>query len=149
MPGLRTAVALDGSAALAGGEQPVLGPLLGSPSILGVAATAAAREEGEPWRHGALAYLQANRDLVAAFVRERLPRVGFDPPDATFLAWLDFRAHWRRPDPAAVLLARARVRLAEGVEFGAPGFLRLAFGIRRETLVAALARIAAAAAAPA
>lgn len=111
-------------------------------NAFGYAGCAAAYRHGEPWRRELLSVLKRNRDLVYAAVRARMPRVAIQPMEATYLAWLDVRAlgleHPHR------FFEEAGVGLSNGVDFGAPGFLRLNFGCPRETLEIALDRMAAA-----
>jgi cystathionine beta-lyase len=113
-------------------------------STLGVrAALAAWSEEGEAWLKACVARLQANRDRIAA----RLPAgVRYRPPEASYLAWLDFRDLGLRSDPAAFLLEHAKVALSPGPEFGGPGagFARLNFATSEEILDEILDRIEAA-----
>lgn len=113
-------------------------------STLGVrAALAAWSDEGEAWLKACLAQLQANRDRVG----QRLPQgVRWRSPEASYLAWLDFRGLGLDADPAALLLERARVALSPGPEFGAPGegFARLNFATSPELLEEILDRMNAA-----
>lgn len=113
-------------------------------NILGLIATEAALAEGEPWRRGLIAHLRANRDLLEAAVGGRLPGVRMLRPEGTFLAWLDFRATPLAADPAGLLLARARLGVNPGPDFGPPGagFVRLNFGCPRALLEDGIGRIA-------
>lgn len=116
------------------------------PNILGLIATEAALAGGEPWRQALLGHLQANRDALLAAVGTRLPGVRMRAPEGTYLGWLDFRATPAAADPAAFLLARARVAVNPGPDFGPPGagFVRLNFGCPRALLDDGIARIGAA-----
>jgi cystathionine beta-lyase len=86
------------------------------------------------------AYLRANRDYVAEFVRSELPGVVHFAPEATYLAWLDCRALELAPSPHEFFLKRAKVALSEGPNFGEPGvgFVRLNFATSRAILARAL-----------
>ena len=57
----------------------------------GYVACQAAYEEGEAWRVALLDYLRGNRDLLASFFAERLPRLKMSRVEATYLAWIDTR----------------------------------------------------------
>ena len=108
----------------------------------GLIASAAAYEHGEPWLEEVQSRLAANRDFLASFVADRLPLVGMQTPEATFLAWLDFTDYgWE--DPAAVLLDEARVALTGGLPFGpgGEGHARLNFATDQTTLTAILERM--------
>ncbi|MCC9173286.1 MalY/PatB family protein [Arthrobacter sp. zg-Y179] len=114
-------------------------------SILGLHATAAAYNDGGPWLAGVMESLAANRHLLAELLAERLPGVGYRPPSAGYLAWLDFRALGWGGDPAAVALERGRVALEPGPRFGhqGAGFVRLNFACSPEVLTEAVGRLAA------
>ena len=73
---------------------------------LGVVANTAAYAEGGPWLAAVLDHLDGTRALLAEWVAELLPGVGYTPPEGTYLAWLDFRATGPA-DPAAHFLAKA------------------------------------------
>jgi cystathionine beta-lyase len=57
-------------------------------------------------------------------------------PEATYLAWLDFRATPLAVDPAGRLLEDGRVALSPGPDFGerGAGFARLNFATHRAVL---------------
>jgi cystathionine beta-lyase len=52
---------------------------------------------------------------------EHLPLAGYVPPQASYLAWVDFRRYDLGDDPAAAFLERARVALSSGPSFGPGG----------------------------
>lgn len=106
----------------------------------------AAYSEGEPWLEACIAYLRRNRDALMQFVAERLPGVRMALPEATYLAWLDFREANLGEDPQHFFLKRAGVALnaAEAFGPGGEGFARLNFGCPASTLFEALERMEAA-----
>ncbi len=120
--------------------------MVDSVNLMGLAASEAAFAQCETWRRALLAYLGANRDFLAGEIVRRFPGIGFRPPQASFLAWLDCRALGLDADPQAFFLERARVAFSAGGEFGplGEGHVRLNFGCRRATLAAALDRMEAA-----
>jgi cysteine-S-conjugate beta-lyase len=139
LPGLNFAFAIVADKAL---RQRFLRPgkgLLPFPGYFSVAAAEAAYRDGADWHAGLLDYLRGNRDALEAFVAAELPRVRMTHVEATYLAWLDVRG-LGLDDPAAACRA-AGVALSAGAAFGDPGFLRLNFGCRRETLDEALRRL--------
>jgi cystathionine beta-lyase len=144
--GLNCAVAHVGSDDLLERLDALPPHLLGGVSSPGAAATLAAWTGGEPWLAETLELLRRNRDHLAERLATELPGVGFDVPEATYLAWLDFREFQLGPDPATQLLEDGRVALSSGPDFGAPGegFARLNFATHREILDEILDRIAAA-----
>jgi cystathionine beta-lyase len=142
--GLRCAVAIFGSAELRERFGGCPRHLRGGLGGLGVAATEAAWRHSQPWLDEVLAYLEANRELVAEFIAARLPGVRHFPPDATYLAWLDCRELGLKPSPYEFFLSRAKVALSDGTDFGSPGrgFVRLNFATSRRILSQALERMA-------
>ncbi|CAN5198857.1 aminotransferase class I/II-fold pyridoxal phosphate-dependent enzyme [soil metagenome] len=115
-------------------------------SILGLHGSVAAFDHGEDWLDGAIAAITASRDLLGDLLAERLPEVGYRPPEASYLAWLDFRSLGWGDDPAAHALDRARVALNPGPTFGSQGrgHLRLNLACSPEVLTEAIHRLAAA-----
>jgi cystathionine beta-lyase len=142
--GLRCGLAIFGSDALRrrflGFERHLRGGLGG----LGILALEAAWRHGGPWLAEVLAYLEANRDFVAEFVRAELPGARHFAPEGTYLAWLDCRALELPPSPHRFFLERAKVGLSDGPTFGPPGrgFVRLNFATSRALLTRALEQMA-------
>ena len=119
------------------------------PGTFGTVAQIAAYTEGAPWLDSLLAFLADNARHIEEFAAERMPRVKFRAPEATYLGWLDFRACGM--DPAELwdfMLHEARVATDNGPMFGpngeGDGFQRLNFACPRPQLDAALERIASA-----
>ena len=141
--GLRCAVAIFGSPALRQRFEALPPRLRGVPNVLALRATTAAWRDGGPWFDGVRRQLDANRQALAAFVRERLPRVRHRSPEGTYLAWLDF-GDLKLDRPAATfLLEEARVALSDGTEFGGdPTCARLNFATSPAILDAILERMA-------
>jgi cystathionine beta-lyase len=94
---------------------------------LGVIATVAAYREGGPWLADVLDILDGNRTLLGELLREQLPHARYVPPQASYLAWIDFREYDLGDDPAVAFLERGRVALSSGPSYGAggDGFARL------------------------
>jgi cystathionine beta-lyase len=127
------------------------------PSHLGVIAHTAAFREGGPWLEGLLAGLTAKRELLGELLAEHLPQVRWQPPEATYLAWLDCRAlglHTGEDSaldgvvgdlagPARMFLDDARVALSSGHVFGrgGAGFVRLNFATSATILRDAVRRM--------
>jgi cystathionine beta-lyase len=93
---------------------------------LGALAMIAALRDGSDWLNALLAHLDRNRALLAKLLADHLPGVGYRPPQASYLTWLDCRTLGLGPDPAAAFL-RSGVALSSGHGFGPPGegFARL------------------------
>ncbi|RZU53131.1 cystathionine beta-lyase [Krasilnikovia cinnamomea] len=112
----------------------------------GALATVAAYTDGDPWLDRLLATLDARRAQLGKLLAERLPGVRWQPPEATYLAWLDCAALGEGDAARELFLARGRIALEPGTRFGAPGagYVRLNFGTSAEILDEATARMAAA-----
>jgi cysteine-S-conjugate beta-lyase len=115
-------------------------------SILGMHASVAAFTHGDDWLDGTIAAIETSKRLLGELIAAELPGVGFRPPDATYLAWLDFRGLDWGDDPSIRALD-ARVALNPGPDFGTQGrgFTRLNFACSPEVLTEAIRRLAAAA----
>ncbi|MFZ6029940.1 MAG: MalY/PatB family protein [Chloroflexota bacterium] len=120
--------------------------LISGVNVLGWTAALAAYRDGQEWLAQVLAYLQANRDFLADFVRKELPGIQMSPLEGTYLAWLDCRSLPIEGSPYEFFLKQARVALNDGALFGhgGEGFVRLNLGCPRSTLVQALERMKAA-----
>ena len=117
--------------------------LVPHPGAMGYTVALAAFRDGDEWLDGLVAYLQANRNFAAEFVRERLPGVAMAPLEGTYLAWLDLRGAGIDGSPHEFLLGQARLGTVDGAMFGAggEGFVRLNLACPRETLVNGLDRL--------
>ena len=113
-------------------------------SIMGVAASIAAFDDGEPWLDDTIGYLDETRRFLAGRLASRLPDVGFAVPEATYLAWLDCRALGLGDDPARSFVDAGRVALYPGPLFGdvGLGFARFNFATARHIVAEAVDRMA-------
>ncbi|MFI8356887.1 MalY/PatB family protein [Streptomyces cyaneofuscatus] len=105
---------------------------LASPAVLSLTAHIAAYREGGPWLDAVRAYVAGNLGHVAERLSAGLPELGWEPPQAGYLAWIDLRA--AGVDDAElqrVLVERERVAIMGGAVYGAPGFVRLNVGCPR------------------
>ncbi|OON83058.1 MalY/PatB family protein [Streptomyces tsukubensis] len=122
---------------------------LSSPAVLSLVAHIAAYRRGEPWLDALRAYLAGNLAMLAERLRSEFPRLGWEPPQAGYLAWIDLR-------PLAVdddalqrqLIEVEKVAIMPGAAYGSPGHVRLNLGCPRskaeagvEALVRALRRL--------
>ena len=108
----------------------------------GVLASIAAYTEAPGWLDGLLAALDERRMQLAELIRTRLPVIDWQPPEATYLAWLDCTR--LGTDPFELFLEKGRVAFEAGPKFGAPGVghVRLNFGTSAEILTEAVTRMA-------
>jgi cystathionine beta-lyase len=146
LAGLKAALAVPGPAAVESLAALPEDAGIGS-GLFGVIAGEVAFTEGLIWLEDLLAGLDHNRMRLAERLAEELPEVGYRPPDATFLAWLDVRALDLGDDPAQLIVDRGRLALNPGNAFGTggAGFVRLNFAAHPELIDEAVRRIAAAA----
>ncbi|WP_329189899.1 MalY/PatB family protein [Actinacidiphila glaucinigra] len=143
LAGLKAALALAGPAAA--GDLARMPEEVGhGPSHLGVIAHTAALREGGRWLDAVLDDLAENRRLLATLLAEQLPAIAYQPAPGTYLAWLDCRKLGLGDDPAAAFLARGRVALSAGSEFGTggEGHARLNLATTPEVLTEAVRRMA-------
>jgi cystathionine beta-lyase len=124
---------------------------MGHPSALSITMWRAALEEGGPWLRDTVAYLRGNRDFLVEFVCEQLPWAHVFSPEATYLAWIDLRAHPRAGEIQKVLLEEAGLAVHNGPVFAPEalkpqyqGFVRVNFATSRALLAGGLERLAAA-----
>jgi cystathionine beta-lyase len=145
IPGLKCGLAIAGSEAGAALLEERWEALLAA--HLGVIASVAAFTDGLPWLDAVVGQLDENRALLAELLRENLPAVGYAPPQASFLAWLDCRELGLGDDPSAAFLGQGRVAVSRGPDFGVPGrgFVRLNVGTSPALIEEAVHRMAAAA----
>jgi cystathionine beta-lyase len=129
------------------------------PSHLGVIAHTAAFHTGDDWLDALLQGLDANRTLLGELVAEHLPRVVYQRPQGTYLAWLDCRqlGFSNKGDevteglavvsdlsgPARFFLDHARVALTSGHAFGTggAGHVRVNFATSQAILREAVTRM--------
>jgi cysteine-S-conjugate beta-lyase len=69
---------------------------------------------GEPWLDQLLLTLDHRRTLLAELLSERLPRLLWHPPEATFLAWLDCTALGPDNQARELFLEHGRIALEPG-----------------------------------
>lgn len=145
VPGLRCAVAHFPSAAL---QERFAAALprhaRGGIGLPGLYATIAAWRHADPWLDEVRAYLQTNRDFVTDFLAREIPEIHCQPPESTYLAWLDCRALELSPTPARFFYRGAKIALSDGENFSPDfgGFARLNFATSRSLLRDVLERLA-------
>jgi cystathionine beta-lyase len=144
IPGVKCGVAIAGSPAALALLEERWDALLSAQ--LGVVASVAAFTSARPWLDAMVAQLDENRTLLTRLLAESLPAVGYVPPEASFLTWLDCRGLGLGDDPAAAFLERGRVALSPGPDFGdqGRGYARLNIGTSPALIGEAVKRMAAA-----
>jgi cystathionine beta-lyase len=146
LPGLKAAQLVLSDPADAARWAEVGARFIHGASTPGVLANTVAYDAGGDWLDGVLAYLDGNRRLLGNLLADRLPKVGYLPPEGTYLAWLDCRDLHLPASAGEFFLERAGVALVDGPECGAPGtgFVRLNFATPRPVLGTIVDRLAAA-----
>lgn len=144
LAGVRCAIAHFGHAGVEQAFAALPTHILGAINVFGAAATVAVWNEGLPYLEAVRSHVTMMRDHVATRVANDLPGVSWQVPEATYLAWLDFREAGLGPDPAAVLMDEAKVVLSPGPTFGVhgTGFARLNFATSIEIVDTIIDRIA-------
>ena len=90
-------------------------------NAIGTIAFRAAYEYGEEWLEELLLYLQGNRDYIYDRI-SKMSGVSMQKPEATYLAWIDFRELGLTDDELADLcINKAKLALNAGVSFGDNG----------------------------
>lgn len=137
IPGLRCAVMNFGSAELMQRfTARIPRKVLGVPNSIGVDATVAAWEEGQPWLDEVVSHLRAMRDHVAETIATTMPGLQFYTPDATYLGWIDCN-NLRLNQPAFDFFhdhARVAFNAGETFDSECPDFVRLNFATSKPVI---------------
>jgi cysteine-S-conjugate beta-lyase len=114
--------------------------LMSTANLFGLTAARAAYQEGQNWLDELLVYLEGNRDYLVTTIREQMPEIHVQAPEATYLAWLDCRGLALPESPYTFFLKQARVAVNDGKSFGqgGDGFVRFNFGCPRAMVEEAL-----------
>jgi cystathionine beta-lyase len=109
---------------------------------LGIVASVAAYDEGDPWLAALIERLDQQRTLLGRLLAEHLPEARMRPLEATYMVWLDLRAYGH-DDPSEVVLA-AGVRVSPGESYwpGLVGHVRLNIATSSERLTEIVRRMA-------
>lgn len=110
---------------------------LSSPSVPALVAHIAAYREGAEWLDSLRAYLQDNMHYIAHELNQAFPQLNWQPPEATYLAWIDLRP--LAIDDIAlqkVLIDEQKIAIMPGYTYGdeGQGFVRLNAGCPRVKL---------------
>ncbi|WP_275555493.1 MalY/PatB family protein [Mixta sp. Marseille-Q2659] len=117
---------------------------LSSPAVMAVAAHIASYRAGAPWLDALRAYLKENLELIAQQLNHAFPQLDWQPPQATYLAWIDLRPLGLDTERLQqVLIEQQKVAIMPGETYGAAGngFIRLNAGCPRIKLEEGLRRL--------
>ena len=112
-------------------------------SCVGFTACEAAYTKCAGWLDECIAHVWDVYEAVKAFCAERLPEVKVHDLQATYLAWMDFRALCPDAEELMQKMIDANVFIDNGTDFGpeGAGFIRLNLACPKEIVIAALERI--------
>lgn len=114
---------------------------VGSGNLFGLIAQEEAYRFGDEWLDSLIDYLAGNLKLLTDYISKKIPKVHIIHPQATYLAWLDFRElEMEQRHLNDLLIREAGLGLSDGTLFGeeGKGFQRINFGCPREILHKAL-----------
>lgn len=120
---------------------------LSSPSVPAIVAHIAAYRDGAPWLDALRTYLQDNMRYIARELNQAFPELHWQPPESTYLAWIDLRP--LNIDDRALqkqLIETQKVAIMPGYTYGEEGngFVRLNAGCPRVKLEQGVQRLIAA-----
>jgi cystathionine beta-lyase len=146
LPGLKCAQLVATSPALRALVRRLPEELVFGAGNLGVIASIAAYRDGGPWLDELLILLDRNRRLLGDILADRVPGIGYEPPQSTYLAWLDCTRLDLPGEPAKFFLKRGRVALRRGPDFGSigTGWVRATIATAPELLAEIVERMRAA-----
>ncbi|MHA0863290.1 MalY/PatB family protein [Enterobacter wuhouensis] len=117
---------------------------LSSPSVLALTAHIAAYQQGEAWLDALRAYLEENLHYIARELNGAFPKLNWQPPEATYLAWIDL-SPLGIDDGALqkVLIEQEKVAIMPGYTYGEEGngYVRLNAGCPRSKLEQGVTRL--------
>jgi len=88
--------------------------------------------------------LDHNRHLISTLLSKHLPEVEYNPPQHSYLAWLDLSGLNLGDEPTAVILEKSNVALNAGHIYGAQWgrFARMNFATSPEIITQAITQMA-------
>jgi cystathionine beta-lyase len=113
-------------------------------NFFGYVASTAGYRSGGPWVDQLMQYIQGNFNYLSAFLQQELPHIRLTPPEATFLAWLDFRETGLTDKQIKdKLIFEAGLGLSHGPVFGpgGEGFQRMNLAAPRSVIEEACHRL--------
>lgn len=111
-------------------------------SAFGTLALEVGYEQCEPWLQELITYLGENYRYLVDFMAQNFPKVWISSLEGTYLAWMDFSSFGLDDEALANFLEQeAGLYLSHGINYGAPGFMRLNLACSRQVLQAALKRL--------
>ena len=145
LAGLKAAILVTQSAAMATKVSVLPPDMHWRTSILGAFAMAEAFTNGEQWLDSALETIQENFEFMKSEVAAKLPGVTVVEAHNSYLAWWDVTSLNLGSEPAKRIHDDARVAVVPGADLGAgyEHFVRFNYATSRENISEAISRIAA------
>ncbi|MBN2870739.1 MAG: PatB family C-S lyase [Campylobacterales bacterium] len=115
----------------------------GEGAVLSHVALEAAYRNGGEWHMGLMEHLARNAAILERWAKTQ-EKIGYHPPEATYLAWLDCRAiGFGDRELREFFVRKAGLGLSPGLSFGkeGSGFMRLNFAVASSALEEALERL--------
>ena len=117
---------------------------VGQGNIFGAVALQTAYNMGDEWLNQLLTYLYDNAQFVVEYIKNNIPAIKCEIPQATFLIWLDCRGlNLNQQDLCSFMVNEAKLGLTNGADFGdeGVGFMRLNIGTTKAVLKEALDKL--------
>jgi len=116
---------------------------LGEGNILSHKAFEVAYNEGKEWVEELKHYIQANFGLLATLTKQYPQKIRFTPPQATYLAWIDFRQMGLDDKSLHQGLIDHGLGLSQGISFkkGGSGFMRMNCAVSHSVMQEAIKRL--------
>ncbi|MCX6221243.1 MAG: PatB family C-S lyase [Bacteroidia bacterium] len=117
---------------------------LSNGNLFGNVALQAAYQFGMDWVNQQNEYLEANRDFMLAFFKNKMPKIKMTYTEATYLAWIDVKDYGLgESEMNRLLIDKAEIVLNKGSIYGkeGDGFFRVNFACPRQVLEEALTRM--------
>lgn len=115
-----------------------------SGNIFALTATEAAYRYGDAWLDGVLEYVKQAEGILRKELKARLPKAVVTPLEATYLAWVDFRAYGLTTEELVRRTHLAGVAFTPGTFFGkerGEGFLRINLACPHSLTMEAIERL--------
>lgn len=113
-------------------------------NLFGMVASEAGYTNGDKWLDALLLYIRDNFLMVERFINEELPILSLTKPEATYLAWINFKkAGLSDKALNKKLIDEASLGLSPGKVFGAggSGFMRMNLATQKSNVQEALNRL--------
>ena len=142
--GLKCAIIVSGSEGMHERLNALPASLHFRASLFGAFATAVAFDKGVPWLDAVITQLDHNRHLISTLLAEHLPEVIYNPPQHSYLAWLDLTGLALGDEPTAVILEKSHVAFNAGKIYGEQWgqFARMNFATSPEIITQAITQMA-------